>query len=159
VSCSDYPYTTCGEYDRRSLSYKINCLLFHSIIKLLLIVYCFTGSGRVTFGNQKSFMKAVQAGFIEIKTSKFTKKVRALQLICTRTKKLLHSFVFRFKLTLTWRTRCAVFVTELWGHISAGIYTVSSTIVAPVGNGSMLWMPLPTIGHSLALQSQAVPSK
>ena len=35
------------------------------------------GSGRVTFGNQKSFMKAVRAGFVEIKTPKFSKKVRA----------------------------------------------------------------------------------
>ena len=34
------------------------------------------GSGRVTFGNQKSFMKAVKAGFVEIKTPKFSKKVR-----------------------------------------------------------------------------------
>ena len=33
------------------------------------------GSGRVTFGNGKSFMKAVKAGFVEIKTPKFTKKV------------------------------------------------------------------------------------
>lgn len=33
------------------------------------------GSGRVTFGNQRSFMKAVKAGFVEIKTPKFTKKV------------------------------------------------------------------------------------
>ena len=33
------------------------------------------GSGRVTFGNQKSFMKAVRAGFVEIKTPKFSKKV------------------------------------------------------------------------------------
>lgn len=33
------------------------------------------GSGRVTFGNLKSFMKAVKAGFVEIKTPKFTKKV------------------------------------------------------------------------------------
>lgn len=36
------------------------------------------GSGRVTFGNQKSFMKAVKAGFVEIKTGKFTKKVTFL---------------------------------------------------------------------------------
>lgn len=35
------------------------------------------GSGRVTFGNLKSFMKAVKAGFVEIKTPKFSKKVRA----------------------------------------------------------------------------------
>ena len=33
------------------------------------------GSGRVTFGNQQSFMKAVKASFVEIKTKKFTKKV------------------------------------------------------------------------------------
>ena len=33
------------------------------------------GSGRVTFGNQQSFMKAVKAGFVEVKTPKFTKKV------------------------------------------------------------------------------------
>ncbi len=36
------------------------------------------GSGRVTFGNQKSFMKAVRAGFVEIKTAKFSKKVSLL---------------------------------------------------------------------------------
>ena len=35
------------------------------------------GSGRVTFGNLKSFMKAVKAGFVEIKTPKFSKKVSA----------------------------------------------------------------------------------
>ncbi|XP_071789324.1 uncharacterized protein [Asterias amurensis] len=34
------------------------------------------GSGRVTFNNSKSFMKAVGAAFVEIKTSKFTKKVQ-----------------------------------------------------------------------------------
>lgn len=34
------------------------------------------GSGRVTFGNQRSFMKAVKAGFVEIKTPKFSKKVQ-----------------------------------------------------------------------------------
>lgn len=33
------------------------------------------GSGRVTFDNQRSYMKAVAAAFIEIKTAKFTKKV------------------------------------------------------------------------------------
>ena len=36
-----------------------------------------TGSGRVTFSNKKSYMRAVQAAFIEIKTPKFTKKVGA----------------------------------------------------------------------------------
>ena len=33
------------------------------------------GSGRVTFNNTKSYMKAVAAAFIEIKTQKFNKKV------------------------------------------------------------------------------------
>ena len=33
------------------------------------------GSGRVTFSNHRSFMKAVQAAFIEIRSTKFTKKV------------------------------------------------------------------------------------
>lgn len=33
------------------------------------------GSGRVTFNNPRSYMKAVAAAFIEIKTAKFTKKV------------------------------------------------------------------------------------
>ena len=41
----------------------------------LLSVCVSVGSGRVTFGNPKSFLKAVQSGFMEIKTSKFTKKV------------------------------------------------------------------------------------
>jgi len=34
------------------------------------------GSGRVTFSSHRSFMKAVQAAFIEIRTTKFTKKVQ-----------------------------------------------------------------------------------
>ena len=34
------------------------------------------GSGRVTFSNTKSYMKAVAAAFIEIKTNKFTKKIQ-----------------------------------------------------------------------------------
>ncbi|XP_013408606.1 cytoplasmic polyadenylation element-binding protein 1 isoform X2 [Lingula anatina] len=34
------------------------------------------GSGRVTFSVHKSYMKAVQAAFVEIKTPKFTKKVQ-----------------------------------------------------------------------------------
>ncbi|XP_075713964.1 cytoplasmic polyadenylation element-binding protein 1 isoform X3 [Rhinoderma darwinii] len=33
------------------------------------------GSGRVTFNNQRSYLKAVSAAFVEIKTAKFTKKV------------------------------------------------------------------------------------
>jgi cytoplasmic polyadenylation element-binding protein len=34
------------------------------------------GSGRVTFNNSRSYMKAVSAAFVEIKTPKFTKKVQ-----------------------------------------------------------------------------------
>ncbi|XP_035213653.1 cytoplasmic polyadenylation element-binding protein 1-B-like isoform X2 [Stegodyphus dumicola] len=34
------------------------------------------GSGRITFNNHKSYMKAVSAAFIEIKTPRFTKKVQ-----------------------------------------------------------------------------------
>ncbi|XP_006629001.2 cytoplasmic polyadenylation element-binding protein 1a isoform X2 [Lepisosteus oculatus] len=34
------------------------------------------GSGRVTFNSQRSYLKAVSAAFVEIKTSKFTKKVQ-----------------------------------------------------------------------------------
>ncbi|XP_053128725.1 cytoplasmic polyadenylation element-binding protein 1 isoform X2 [Hemicordylus capensis] len=34
------------------------------------------GSGRVTFNNQRSYLKAVSAAFVEIKTTKFTKKVQ-----------------------------------------------------------------------------------
>nr|XP_051690202.1 cytoplasmic polyadenylation element-binding protein 1 isoform X2 [Oryctolagus cuniculus] len=34
------------------------------------------GSGRVTFNNQHSYLKAVSAAFVEIKTTKFTKKVQ-----------------------------------------------------------------------------------
>jgi hypothetical protein len=34
------------------------------------------GSGRVTFSTKQSYFKAITASFIEIKTDKFTKKVR-----------------------------------------------------------------------------------
>jgi cytoplasmic polyadenylation element-binding protein len=34
------------------------------------------GSARVTFNNQKSYMKAVQAAFVDIKTSRFNKKIQ-----------------------------------------------------------------------------------
>ena len=34
-----------------------------------------SGSGRVTFCSHKSYMKAVNAAFVEIKTPKFVKKV------------------------------------------------------------------------------------
>ncbi|XP_064596376.1 cytoplasmic polyadenylation element-binding protein 1-like [Liolophura sinensis] len=34
------------------------------------------GSGRVTFSSQKSYMRAVEAAFVEVKTAKFTKKIQ-----------------------------------------------------------------------------------
>lgn len=39
------------------------------------MVWLIPGSGRVTFNNQRSYLKAVTAAFVEIKTTKFTKKV------------------------------------------------------------------------------------
>lgn len=43
------------------------------------------GSGRVTFNNAKSCMKAVSAAFIEIRTQKFSKKVIMLKpLLCKK---------------------------------------------------------------------------
>ena len=38
------------------------------------------GSGRVTFNNAASYMKAVTAAFIEIKTPRFSKKVQVFPL-------------------------------------------------------------------------------
>ena len=38
------------------------------------------GSGRVTFNNKTSYMKAVSAAFIEIKTPRFRKKVQVIDL-------------------------------------------------------------------------------
>lgn len=35
----------------------------------------------MTFNNQRSYLKAVSAAFVEIKTTKFTKKVSGL--VCT----------------------------------------------------------------------------
>lgn len=42
---------------------------------LTVVVWLIPGSGRVTFNNQRSYLKAVTAAFVEIKTTKFTKKV------------------------------------------------------------------------------------
>lgn len=39
------------------------------------MVWLIPGSGRVTFNNHRSYLKAVTAAFVEIKTTKFTKKV------------------------------------------------------------------------------------
>lgn len=44
-------------------------------VSLTLVVWLVPGSGRVTFNNQRSYLKAVTAAFVEIKTTKFTKKV------------------------------------------------------------------------------------
>lgn len=44
-------------------------------VSLTLVAWLIPGSGRVTFNNQRSYLKAVTAAFVEIKTTKFTKKV------------------------------------------------------------------------------------
>lgn len=46
---------------------------------LFILPLC-SGSGRVTFNNQRSYLKAVSAAFVEIKTPKFTKKVGEVKL-------------------------------------------------------------------------------
>ena len=56
-----------GAYERTEIRYLS---AIHNEIPILVL-----GSGRVTFNSHRSFMKAVQAAFIEIRTPKFTKKV------------------------------------------------------------------------------------
>eukprot|EP00731_Ephydatia_muelleri_P016963 Em0010g61a len=77
------------------------------------------GSGRVTFGNQRSFMKAVKAGFVDIKTTKFTKKVQIdpylEDSLCTMCNRVVGPYFCRD-------------------------FNVSNTSVVPVGNGNTLWM-------------------
>ena len=48
----------------------------YTLLDLSHLIIFDTGSGRVTFNNQRSYLKAVCAAFVEIKTPKFTKKVR-----------------------------------------------------------------------------------
>lgn len=55
-------------------------------------IFSTPGSGRVTFSNHRSFMKAVQAGFIEIRTPKFTKKV-FLIIWAIASSRILHSAI------------------------------------------------------------------
>jgi len=45
------------------------------LVVAVVFAYCTAGSGRVTFSSYKSYVKAVSAAFVEIKTAKFTKKV------------------------------------------------------------------------------------
>lgn len=47
-----------------------------ALIKVNQLYNIFTGSGRVTFCSHKSYMKAVNAAFVEIKNPKFVKKVQ-----------------------------------------------------------------------------------
>lgn len=60
----------------------MNLLIADSLTKVVVKKGMFkhvsltAGSGRVTFNNQRSYLKAVSAAFVEIKTPKFTKKVR-----------------------------------------------------------------------------------
>ena len=50
----------------------------------------------MTFSNKKSYMRAVQAAFIEIKTPKFTKKVRDLRIIPTDVVVVDHFYIALF---------------------------------------------------------------
>lgn len=59
-----------GEFRRWSASAAALCLRRTDCV--------LSGSGRVTFNNQRSYLKAVCAAFVEIKTPKFTKKVKRL---------------------------------------------------------------------------------
>ena len=55
-------------------------LICNAFFVYLVCLFVLTlGSGRVTFNNSKSFMKAVAAAFVEIKTTKFTKKVSGVR--------------------------------------------------------------------------------
>ena len=106
-------------------------------------------------------MKAVQAGFIEIKTSKFTKKVRVQTLKLSSSIHFTGHFIlyFMFKWTHTWKIHCVAYVIGLLVHTFAEIFTASSTTVAPVGNGSTPWMHLPITAHSPVPPSQVAHSK
>ena len=80
------PVSGCGRSGR---GYDLRCLFLDSLAHIIDdlfggVVYAGIdtdkykypiGSGRVTFGNQQGYMKAVKAGFVEIKTPNFTKKV------------------------------------------------------------------------------------
>lgn len=81
------PVSGCGRSGR---GHDLRCLFLDSLAHIIDdlfggVVYAGIdtdkykypiGSGRVTFGNQQGYMKAVKAGFVEIKTPNFTKKVR-----------------------------------------------------------------------------------
>jgi hypothetical protein len=110
-------------------------------LPLWFFTHFLTGSGRVTFNNHKSYMKAVCAGFIELKTPKFTKKVS--RLTSQKSEKLsvfnnvLIIFV-RFKLILIWKIRYAVLVTQTRGLISVVNCRALNTTVGRVGSGIIL---------------------
>lgn len=54
----------------------VKCILLKLIIGIDTDKHKYPiGSGRVTFSTKHSYMKAISAAFIEIKTAKFTKKV------------------------------------------------------------------------------------
>lgn len=66
--------------------------IFKNLIKINIILGIDTdkykypiGSGRVTFSTKQSYFKAITASFIEIKTDKFTKKVRSIKLCIIKT--------------------------------------------------------------------------
>ena len=59
------------------LEYWIYIIIYNLLLwGINVIKFLYKGSGRVTFNNTKSYMRAVAAAFIEIKTQKFNKKVQ-----------------------------------------------------------------------------------
>jgi len=89
------------------------------------------GSGRVTFNNSRSYMKAVSAAFIEIKTAKFTKKVTKATLRC-----LCSNGFTRFKWIPTWRTPCAPSAASDKAPTFAATCLASNTSAASAGSST-----------------------
>ena len=79
------------------------------------------GSGRVTFGNPHSYMKAVAAAFVEIKCQKFCKKVQVSFLVMTE-----HTN-FSSRWTHTLRMRSAQRVSSDKDHTFAGLLVEFAT--------------------------------
>lgn len=125
----------------------------------------FSGSGRVTFNNQRSYLKAVCAAFVEIKTPKFTKKVgsRFIQGIKTDSDtSVVVSRVFlppppRSRSTRTWRTPCVKFAFANPGLSSAETRSVGAWPLLPWRQWDVMVFG-PPIGQEVSSASYRSPS-
>ena len=92
------------------------------------------GSGRVTFNNHKSYMKAVAAAFIEIKSLRFTKKVQVdpylEDALCSNCLLKQGPYFCRYDFSIIERILIPRFV---------GIYPASSITAVTVGRSSTRW--------------------